>query len=72
MGEVAATGDGAGERGGVGQVAGDDLHVQAGQVRPVAGRADHHPDLVAARQEHPRDSGADEAGRSRYQGWTLV
>ena len=72
MGEMAAAGHGAGQRGGVGQVAGDDFHVEAGQVAPVAGRAEHHPHPVAARQHGARHGGADEAGGSRYQGGSLV
>ena len=72
MRQIATARNGAGERCGVGQVADDDFDVQTGQIPPVAGGANHHPHLMTARQQHPRDSGADKAGGSRYQGRTMV
>ena len=66
--DIAAPGGGAGERGGIGQVAGHDLGVEPVQVAPVAGGPRQQPQRVAAARQGARDGGADEAGGAGDQG----
>ncbi len=61
---IPASGGRAAQRVGIGQVAGHDLGVQAGEVAPVAGGPRQQAQFVAARRQGARDGGADEAGRT--------
>ena len=69
MKHMAATGDGAGEGGGVRQIPGHTFHIQPGEVTRIATCARHHTHAVATRQQRPRHRGADKAGRACHQAW---
>jgi putative membrane protein len=68
MGHYSAPRDGAGEAGGVGQVALGKLGIEARQIAPVAAWPHQQPQPVAAPRQAPRDGGADEAGGSGDKG----
>lgn len=64
MDEVAAAVDGAGQRGGIGEVTLGDLGLKADEVAPVRARPDQQSQPMPARGEHAGDGRADEAGRA--------
>ena len=67
MEQVAAAGDGAGERGGVFHRPDRDFDREAGEVTAVAGGPRQNPHRMALAQQHARYRGPDKPGCAGYE-----